>query len=38
MPTGTKAPKEKILAMSQLVREYHLTQVRQLKGNINFYV
>jgi hypothetical protein len=35
---GTEAPKEKILAMNELVREYHLTSVRQMKGNINFFV
>jgi hypothetical protein len=37
-PKGTKAPKEKIQAMYELVREYHLTPVHQLKGNIDFFV
>ena len=37
-PTGTKAPKEKILAMSKLAREYHLTPTHQLRGNIDFFV
>lgn len=36
--TGTKATKGKILAMGELVREYHLTPVHQLRGNIDFYV
>ncbi len=39
-PTGTKAPKEKILAMDELVREYKLTPVHQVPmdapGRLNF--
>jgi len=39
-PKGTKAPKEKILAMDELVREYQLTPVHQIPkdapGRLNF--
>jgi hypothetical protein len=37
-PQGTKAPKEKIAAMSKLVLEYRLRPVQKLQGNIDFYV
>jgi hypothetical protein len=35
---GTKAPEEKISAMFNLVREYHLTYEHKLIGNIDFFV
>ena len=35
---GTKAPKEKVAAMSKLVLEYRLTSLRQWQGKIDFYV
>ena len=38
---GTKAPKEKILAMDEMVREYKLTPVHQIPrgapGRLNFF-